>query len=70
MNLPSFTEFIQSVDPDKLDFDLGVYMSPELKHGPAALNDDEPALVVRTSIAITKTHLAAYHQWLSEQLHE
>lgn len=70
MNLPSFTEFIQSVDPDKLDFDLGLYMSPELKHGPTALNDDELTLVIRTSIAITKTYLAAYHQWLSEQLHE
>lgn len=70
MKIPPFSEFISSIDPNKMDFDLGLYMSPELKKGPTALNDDEFALVIRTSIAITKTYLAAYHQWLSEQLRE
>lgn len=70
MKLPAFSDFLESLDPDKLDYDLGLYMPEALKQGPTALNNEEYALVIRTCITTTKLYLSAYHQWLNEQLSE
>lgn len=68
MKLPAFSEFLENLDPDKLDYDLGLYMSKSLKQGPNPLSSEEYALVIRTSMTIVKLYLSAYHQWLNEQL--
>lgn len=70
MKLPAFSEFLESLDPDKLDYDLDLFMPRVLKQGPNPLNNDEYALVIRTSMAIAKLYLSAYHQWLNEKLSE
>lgn len=70
MKLPSFNEFLLSIDPDKMDFDLSLYSSPDLKENFNPFTKEQYTLLVKTNITMTKALLAQYHQWLNEQLSE
>lgn len=69
MELPPFSDFLASINPDKMDYDLCMYMSPRLKDAPNPLTNAEYEVIVRTCYAMNQTMLSTYHQWLAEQLH-
>jgi len=70
MKLPSFNEFLTSIDPEKMDFDLSLYSTPEMRENFNPFTKDQYTLLVKTNLAMTKALLAQYHQWLNEQLSE
>lgn len=70
MILPPFSDFLSSLDSDKLDYDLSLYSSASLKEPRNPFSIEEYEIIVQTNLAITKALLAAYHQWLNEQLPE
>ena len=69
MKLPPFQAFLKSVDPQKFNYDLEeMYSSKRAMAETTAFTQKQYDLVVHTSLAITYTLLAQYHQWLNEQL--
>lgn len=70
MTLPSFNEFLLSIDHEKMDYDLSLYCTSDMKDNYNPFDVEQYKLLVKTNIAITKAFLAQYHQWLSEKLHE
>lgn len=70
MKLPSFNEFLISIDPDKIDYDLSMYSSAQLKENYNPFTQEQYALIVKTNLTMMKALLAQYHQWLNEQLTE
>lgn len=70
MYLPPFTEFLSSIDPDKLDYDLSLFSTPDMKEKYNPFTQEQYTLLVKTNLTMTKALLAQYHQWLSEQLPE
>ena len=67
MKLPPFSEFLDSIDLDKMDYDLKRYESSELKEG-VPFTPKQATALAQVNIAISKALLAQYHSWLSEQL--
>lgn len=66
--LPSFSEFLDSIDPDKADYDMRHYGSYTIDDRSGAFTQKQYELIVRTSLALARGMLAEYHQWLNEKL--
>lgn len=67
MKLPSFNEFLQSIDISKISYDLSSLSPDELKDNYNPFTKEEYSLLVQTNITITTALLAQYHQWLNEK---
>lgn len=70
MCLPPFTEFLTSIDPDKLDYDLSLFSTLDMKEEYNPFTQEQYTLLVKTNLTMTKALLAQYHQWLSEHIPE
>ena len=68
MLLPPFSEFLSSIDPDKLSYDLTSFSSPNMKENYNPFTQEQYKLIVKTNFAIIEAILTQYHQWLAEQL--
>lgn len=69
--LPSFTDFITSIDKEKFDFDLGFFqrvLHYEEKSGPLTFEAKKEVALITSSILLA--YLQAYHIWLSSELHK
>lgn len=69
-NIPSFQEFLKFVDDrrDAMLYDFDRF-SPELLKTPGNPHPKETiALIADTSISVTLTLLAQYHQWITGQI--
>ena len=70
MPLPSFSSFLDSVDKDKVDYDLSQFLPEDFKHPMSCFSAEQFAVITRLSLALTKVMLLHYHNWLSENLPE
>lgn len=70
MCFPPFTEFLTSIDPDKLDYDLSLFSTLDMKEEYNPFTQEQYTLLVKTNLTMTKALLAQYHQWLSEHIPE
>lgn len=68
MNIPSFYDFMRSIDIEKIKYDVSQFSAPELKENYNPFSKEEYALITNTNMAMIMAVLAQYHQWLSEQL--
>lgn len=68
MTLPPFSDFINSLDAEKISYDLGMYSSPDMAEPYNPFTKEQYLLLVKTNITMMQTLLAQYHEWLSEQL--
>ena len=68
MKLPGFSDFLSSIDPDKMDYDLAMFSSEDMKANYNPFSKEEYSLIVKTNFTMTKALLFSYHQWLAEQL--
>lgn len=70
MHIPPFSDFLSSIDQDKLEYDLSFFSTQDMKEKYNPFTQEQYILLVKTNIAITKAFLAQYHQWIAEQLDE
>ena len=68
--LPSFKDFINSVDMDKFSYDLAASASPDLKNASKLFSQEQYEFVTKTFATMSLALLQQYHTWLSEQLSE
>lgn len=68
MNLPSFDKFKESIDFDKLDYDIERHSTPLLKQSSSLFTQEQYTFICQTMAALNLAMLQQYHQWLSEQL--
>lgn len=68
MMLPSFQEFLNTFDIEKLDYDMRRFTDAKAMADTTALAQKQYNLVVNTNLGLTYAILAQYHQWLIEQL--
>jgi hypothetical protein len=68
MPLPSFSSFLDSVDKDKVDYDLSQFIPEDFKHPMSCFSAEQFSVVTQLSIALSKVMLLQYHNWLSENL--
>lgn len=67
MELPPFSDFLDSLDLSKMDYDLDLYTPAEVKSG-IPFTPKQAAALTQVDIAIIKALLAQYHAWIAEQL--
>lgn len=70
MNMPPFSDFIKSVDLDKLSYDLDIHASPMLKDKTDLFTQEQYEFLTATLAAMSLALLRQYHQWLSESTNE
>lgn len=68
MRLPPFSDFLSSINPDKLDYDLSLFSTSDMKENYNPFTQEQYKLLVKTNLTMTKALLAQYHQWLAERL--
>lgn len=68
MELPPFPAFVQSVDFDKLKYDLSMFATPDLKKSSDLFTQDQYTFLLNSFTTMSISLLQQYHQWLSEQL--
>ncbi len=71
MKIPSFTEFTEATDKDDLNSVVIENTVRQLEESGVELTERDSALLtamIGCSLSNTVTLLAAYHEWLSDQL--
>lgn len=68
MVLPPFSDFLKSMDRDKSDYDLSLFLPEEFKSPMSCLSLEQFSVITQLSIALSKVMLLQYHNWLSENL--
>lgn len=68
MQLPSFSSFLDSIDKDKVDYDLSQFLPEDFKRPMPCFSAEQFAVIARLSLALSKVMLLQYHNWLSENL--
>lgn len=67
MNLPTFTEFSENLDFEKLEYDMERLSPPELKKPSSLFSEEQYAFICQTIVTMNLAMLQQYHQWLAEQ---
>ena len=71
MELPSFYEFLESLDKSKMAYDIDHFTGGILNDYPAdAFSRDDLELLVKISHFVSVSLLAEYHLWLREKLEQ
>lgn len=70
MKLPTFDEFIDSVNMNELSYDLSRFATDELKKTNSLFTKEQNDFLSATIVTMLYAFLQQYHQWLSEQLSE
>lgn len=70
MKMPPFSDFIKSVDLDKLSYDLELHASSVLKDETNLFTQEQYEFLTATFATMSLTLLRQYHQWLSESTNE
>jgi hypothetical protein len=70
MKLPSFNDFLNSVDFDKIEYDFSLNSPQYLKENHNPFSKEEYRLIVDSEILMSKILLNQYHDWLSEKLND
>lgn len=68
LKIPPFSEFVQSVDMSKLNYDINRFATEDLRHSSCLFTEEQYAFLTSTAVTMQLALLAQYHQWLSEQL--
>ena len=71
MKIPSFEVFAEATDKDELNTIVIENTVKQLEESGVELNEHDSALMtamIECSLSNTVTLLAAYHEWLTEQL--
>lgn len=68
MKLPSFNDFVQSVNMSEVSYDINKFASEDLKHSSDLFTQEQYTFLTNTMVTMQLALLAQYHQWLSEQL--
>ena len=71
MKIPSFEAFLEATDKDELNTVVIENAVNQLKESGVELDESDGALMsamIDVSLSNTITLLAAYHEWLSDQL--
>ncbi len=71
MKIPSFEAFAEATDKDELNTIVIENTVKQLEESGIELNEHDSALMtamIECSLSNTVTLLAAYHEWLTEQL--
>lgn len=66
MKMPSFDEFLDSLDMQKVMYDIKAKLSPTYKD--PSFTEDQNLFIFEMITAISAALLQQYHQWLAEQL--
>jgi len=68
MELPSFKDFLNSVDFNKVEYDFSSNCPAYLKENHNPFSKEEYRFIVDSEILMSKILLNQYHDWLSEKL--
>lgn len=66
MNLPSFSDFAESVNRDAMAYDFERLLAVEAEKSGYAFTREQLRLMVNCCFAVSAALLRAYHEWLSE----
>lgn len=70
MNIPPFSDFLESFNPEKLSYDLELHASSVLKDETNLFTQEQYEFLTATFATMSLTLLRQYHQWLSESTNE
>lgn len=71
MEIPSFYEFLDSLDKSKMAYEIDHFTSGLLSDCPADIfSHDDLELLVKISHFVSVSLLAEYHLWLREKLEQ
>lgn len=70
MKLPPFSDFTNSLDMDKISYDLEAFSPMELKQASSLFTQEQYSFIAKTIVTMNFAFLQQYHQWLIEQLPE
>ena len=70
MKLPPFSDFANSLDMDKISYDLEAFSPTELKQASSLFTQEQYSFIAKTIVTMNLAFLQQYHQWLIEQLSE
>lgn len=70
MEIPPFSDFVRSVDFNKLSYDLESIAPAELKESSSLFTEAQYSFISNTVAAMSLSLLQQYHQWLAEQIAE
>lgn len=68
MDFPSFSEFVASIDLEKVEYDISRFAPNELNKKTDLFTEEQYAFIAKTISTMQLTLLAQYHQWLNEQI--
>lgn len=68
MRLPSFLEFLASVNLNSLNYDIDKFSTAELKTPTDTFTEEQYKLLCKTNITMFFALLQQYHEWLEIQL--
>lgn len=68
MKIPPFADFKQSIDFEKLTYDLTAIATQELKESSTLFTADQYRFLTSTVATMSLALFQQYHQWLAEQL--
>ena len=68
MKLPPFSKFSETVDFDKMGYDIEQLSPPALRKPSSLFTQEQYTFMCQTMATMNLAMLQQYHQWLSEQI--
>lgn len=70
MNIPSFSEFLASINSNSLNYDIDKFSDAELKAPTNTFTEEQYKMICKTNITMFFALLQQYHEWLEIQLQQ
>lgn len=68
IELPPFKEFLETIDGDAFTYDVKMHSTERMRREYNPFTEEQFRLIIDTSVVLTQTIIAHYHQWMCTQL--